>query len=352
MALVVQLQHAARDTLIVWPDEVYQTTEQAHRLVAGFGFIPWEFTAGTRSWIGPALLVPPLWLGSALGARTGAALMLDVRLWLALVSLLTVWGATTLATRLHDRTAGVLAGLGTALAPVPGLYLTHALADTLVMPFVVWSFVAAFSRRRGAAWCCGAGIVLAVALRPQVAVLAVGLVLPLRRRGGRSATAAVAGAALAATAWGALDLVTLGAPFASIWRSIDFNVVRGGADAFGQQPWTFYPVQLVQLTGLVGVAVVLTGVALAPRQGVWIAASALAYVGVLSLIGHKELRFVLPAAPVSTRSGRRRLTGFSLRPWTPPCRSPVRRRAPAASPSSGRSGCGPEAWPRSTAISR
>ena len=41
---------------VVWPDEIFQTLEQAHRLAFGYGIVPWEFRAGARSWLLPGLL--------------------------------------------------------------------------------------------------------------------------------------------------------------------------------------------------------------------------------------------------------------------------------------------------------
>jgi hypothetical protein len=38
------------DEGIVWPDEVYQSFEPAHRLVFGHGLVAWEFVEGARSW--------------------------------------------------------------------------------------------------------------------------------------------------------------------------------------------------------------------------------------------------------------------------------------------------------------
>ena len=38
-----------------WGDEIFQATEQAHRLVYGTGLVPWEFQVGIRSWILPGV---------------------------------------------------------------------------------------------------------------------------------------------------------------------------------------------------------------------------------------------------------------------------------------------------------
>ena len=39
-----------------YPDEIFQSVEQAHRLVYGNGLIPWEFVYGTRSWFLPGVI--------------------------------------------------------------------------------------------------------------------------------------------------------------------------------------------------------------------------------------------------------------------------------------------------------
>jgi len=39
-----------------YPDEIFQSVEQAHRLVYGNGLVPWEFVYGTRSWFLPGVL--------------------------------------------------------------------------------------------------------------------------------------------------------------------------------------------------------------------------------------------------------------------------------------------------------
>ena len=39
-----------------WDDEIFQATEPAHRLVFGYGIVPWEFQLGMRSWILPGTM--------------------------------------------------------------------------------------------------------------------------------------------------------------------------------------------------------------------------------------------------------------------------------------------------------
>ncbi len=49
------------------PDEVFQSIEQAHRLVYGTGVIPWEFQYGARSWLVPGAIAGVMWLARLVG---------------------------------------------------------------------------------------------------------------------------------------------------------------------------------------------------------------------------------------------------------------------------------------------
>src|SRR5664279_3379453 len=62
LALLLILGLAARTWIAIFfpgfdhPDENYQATEQAHRLLFGYGVVPWEFRIGARSWLLPGLV--------------------------------------------------------------------------------------------------------------------------------------------------------------------------------------------------------------------------------------------------------------------------------------------------------
>src|ERR1700723_3146688 len=40
---------------IIWPDEVFQVTEPAHRVLFGTGIVTWEWALGIRSWLFPGM---------------------------------------------------------------------------------------------------------------------------------------------------------------------------------------------------------------------------------------------------------------------------------------------------------
>src|SRR5262245_58250067 len=85
VALLARLWVAWTDQGIIWPDEIYQSLEQAHRLVFGYGFVPWEFRDGARSWFFPVILGGLLKAGSWMGIGTGMGLVLLAKSFMALV---------------------------------------------------------------------------------------------------------------------------------------------------------------------------------------------------------------------------------------------------------------------------
>jgi GPI mannosyltransferase 3 len=54
--LVARLCVALISERVYHPDEIFQYLEQAHRLTFGYGYIPWEYRYGTRSWILPGFI--------------------------------------------------------------------------------------------------------------------------------------------------------------------------------------------------------------------------------------------------------------------------------------------------------
>src|SRR5207248_8614166 len=54
---------------VVYPDEIFQYTEQAHRIVYGSGVVPWEIVVGVRSWLLPLFIAGLMKLLSFIGGE-------------------------------------------------------------------------------------------------------------------------------------------------------------------------------------------------------------------------------------------------------------------------------------------
>ena len=299
LAALPRISAAVSDHGIQWPDEIYQTVEQAHRLAFGYGFRPWEFSDGLRSWALPGALSLVLRSASALGADSGLALMTTVKVVLALLGVAAVGASMLVAWRLGGPTASLLAG-GLAVAfPMLLVYGTHPFAETVSAPLV--AFAAALALGRGRRAHRGAGVLAALAtvVRPQNGIIVLGILVALLMCRGRGAARRyLVAAGVVAVLAGLLDWSTWGMPFASFWRYVEFNAFDGGAGAFGTSSWNYYLRHLLSANGMF-VLLVGAGLILAARRAPWLVATVASYLLVHSLVGHKELRFVLPVVPLA-----------------------------------------------------
>src|SRR5207248_2618004 len=117
IAAVPRLWAAFFDHSIFWPDEIFQTTEQAHRFAFGYGIEPWEFRDGARSWVFPGMLGMVWKVASVLGVSHALAFVNLSKGLMALCGLGGVYLCMTLAERLGSPRAVVLAGAMGGLFP-------------------------------------------------------------------------------------------------------------------------------------------------------------------------------------------------------------------------------------------
>ncbi|HET9268261.1 MAG TPA: hypothetical protein VFO31_08855 [Vicinamibacterales bacterium] len=130
-------------------------------------------------------------------------------------------------------------------------------------------------------------------LAPAVAVI--GLVAIWRWRG--QVWPAVLAGALVVVAGGALDAYAWGIWFASVVTSFDFNIGQNQMVRFGTQPFYWYAVVVVVLSGGLSLAGAL-GLLLSWRRGWPLIAVGLVTAAVFSALAHKETRFVFLLTPL------------------------------------------------------
>ena len=97
LAAIPRVYLALYDDGIYWPDELAKSVEQAHRLVFGYGNVPWEFVRGAVNWTFPALLAGLLRLIAALGLDSPTEYLVALRLCIASLSFAAAYGAYRLA---------------------------------------------------------------------------------------------------------------------------------------------------------------------------------------------------------------------------------------------------------------
>jgi GPI mannosyltransferase 3 len=301
LGAAARLALALTDDGIFWPDEIFQSIEPAHQRAFGYALLPWEYADGARSWLLPMLLAPLLRIGAALGGDRPRVYLVLVRLVFVALSVAAAYGAYLLARRLRVAPErAVVAAALFALLPPAILLAPRAFSENVVaLPIVLGAALLcgeAPSRRA----VVGAGLLFGVAtiLRVQnVVVCAAAVGWLLARREARRAALLVAVLAACALADGLLDRLTWGGWFQSARVLWQVNIVRGYANMMGRQPAGFYVTTLVTSSGAAGVVLLgLAAVGCVRARGV--GALALTYLIAYSLVGHKELRYSLPAWPL------------------------------------------------------
>lgn len=280
------------------PDEIFQTMEQAHRLVYGSGLVPWEFRLGARSWLLPGVIAALMQLAQFLGDGPGYYLPV-VYLAFAFLGAVPVVCCFLWSRRFFGLTGAIIGGAVVAVAPDLVYFGARTLSEVVASHVLVAAlYVLApgylvTCRRRLIAG--GALLSLSFILRfhlgPAIAlaVLWVACVAPRLR------LPMIAAGVLAMVAIDAVfDMLTLGAPLAAIWRNFLYNIGYGVSSNFGESRHLLYVVfeyaiwqDKLFMLGLLALI------------GAWrlplLAAVAITIVVVHSAIPHKEYRFIFPA---------------------------------------------------------
>lgn len=300
---------ALRDQGIYWPDEIYQSLEPAHRLVFGYGFVPWEFIKGVRNWTFPGLVAGLLALVTRLGLSSPAAYVAAIKLVFAALGAATGWATARLARAAGASPLGAaLAGTAFLLA-APAIYFApRAMSGTAcALPVALGlAFVLDPTSSRGRRLAGGALLGLAVLIRIQcglfcAALLAVLLARAVAGRQGRERWGPVAECAgmlgVFAFVYGLIDRLTWGGWFHSAIAYLRFNLVEGKASRWGTAGKLYYVHTLFTSMPFLAV-LLLAGVVLACKRARGLAFIGLVFVLVHSLVPHKELRFVFADLPL------------------------------------------------------
>jgi phosphatidylinositol glycan class B len=297
LAAIPRVWAALWDQGMLWPDEIYQSVEQAHRWAFGYGFIPWEFQDGARSWLFPGAL-GLLWkIGRLVGVTSEPALLLLARATMVGLALLGIYASMRIAEALAGPTAALLAGLFGATFPGSLIYGHRCMTEMASGPILavaVWLSLGSDRRRLLVAGLLAAA---AVFLRYQNGLVAAGLLALLLVSRRRDAVPFAVGAIVGGLAGGALDWLTWGRPFHSLLAYLHYNVVQGKSATYGVAPFSYYAETAWSSTGIALLPIALGTFASwrrAPGLLVVLATFVLAH----SLIGHKELRFLMPIVPL------------------------------------------------------
>jgi GPI mannosyltransferase 3 len=307
LAILLRLQPILVEPSAVWPDEIFQTSEPAHRLVFGSGLVAWEFQLGVRSWILPGVIAGLMELSRIIGNGPDYYLPV-IAVGFASLAAVPVVCCFLWCRPLFGITGALLAGFAVAIAAEPVYFGARTLSEAVaghLLVVAIWVLEPGYpviSRRRLFVGGALLGLVLATRVQLAPAVAVAMLWTNWRADRGRLA-ATLAGAAAILAAAGVLDTLTLGYPFASVWRYVLYNIFYGASSTFGVEPWPYYLLGELGVWGGAGATMLmLTAI------GAWrlplLLVVAIVILAVHSGIAHKEYRFIYPAiVPVTVLVG-------------------------------------------------
>lgn len=274
------------------PDEVFQYLEQAHRLVFGYGVVPWEYRYGMRSWLVPLSLSPFMAAGAAL-APTGTLYLLLPKLAVATFSLLILPAAWSLGARLSRLHA--LAALAVAATWYQLVYYgAHILTETLAVSLILPAAALLLPRPQRPRLLVPAGLLLGFGAILRFHYLPALFVLVLLSSGKdlRRWLFIVAGGALSLALSAAVDIAMGQAPFGWLLENFRQNLILNRSAGFGISSPLDYISMYAETWGiwLMPVLLFIAPVMARYRPLFWMAVTNLV---VHSAIGHKEFRFVL-----------------------------------------------------------
>jgi GPI mannosyltransferase 3 len=321
MAIGLRLAAVLLVPSLNWADEIFQATEQAHRLVYGTGLVPWEFQLGARSWLLPGVIAGLMELARIAGDGPDYYLPVIAGAFAALGAAPVV--CCFLWCRRHFGLAGAfVAGMAVATAPELVYFSARTLSEVVAGHLLVVALyaiepgyrVTSRSRLFAAGALLGLVFVARIQLAPAILVVTLWANWRMPRERLVAMLAGLTGALLVAAI---LDILTLGYPLASLWRYVLYNVYYGVSSSFGVEAWDYYLQAEFAIWGSALFSLLLLSI-LGARWMPLLLATAIAILAIHSTIPHKEYRFVFPAIEllmVLSGAGLAQLVSWTSNRW-------------------------------------
>jgi GPI mannosyltransferase 3 len=298
-ALALRLVTAWWSVRVSHADELFQYLEQAHRLVYGYGFIPWEYRFGIRNWLLPGAFAVVLEALRIIGLDQPTVYLPMLKSLLALLSISVIYACYTLGRNLFCERTGRLAAIFSAFwyeliysstLPTPEVLGAYAIIGALA----IMTSPPSVSRAVLTGLLLGLSVVLRLQYMVPAAALWVLALLICELK--LTVILSVAGTAVLALA-GLLDAWAWGTPFISYYNSVVFNIQYGVSNLFGQKYFLWYALWLTLLSAGLHTVAFLYG--LYAWRRCWPLLLLIAsVVSPHMFVPHKEYRFVFLAIPL------------------------------------------------------
>jgi hypothetical protein len=272
------------------PDESIQYLEQAHRLVFGYGVVPWEFRYFIRSWLIPLALAGPMQLGEWLSPGGTLYLVLPRALVAAFnsVTIIAAWFIGARTSRQHAIVAMAVVALWVESVLFSVQTLSESMAVACFLPAV--ALLRPQARLR---WIVLAGFLMALAglLRFQFAPAIAVFALMVAGRDWRMWKGLLIGGIPVVIGGAAIDIAMGLTPYEWILNNYAMNISSGRMLKIGGVSHTTYLLDIMRYWGFAAPVILMLSL-FAGKAYRPLLVAALVNILVHQLIGHKEWRYL------------------------------------------------------------
>ncbi len=292
LAVAIVLRVAAFNTYAAHhPDETMQYLEQAHRLVFGYGVVPWEFRYFIRSWLIPLLLAGPMQIGAWLDPH-GIAYLIVPRTLVAMLNFTPVIAAWYLGARVSRQHA--IVAMAVSAIWVEAVYFSvQTLSESMAIACFLPAAAMLMTRDPRLRTIALAGFLMALAgllrfqFAPAIAVYAV----MVAGRDLRIWKGLLLGGIPVVAGGAAIDLAMGLTPYEWIFNNYRMNISHDRMRKIGGVSHWTYIVEYAAHFRFVGPFMLVASLFAGKRYRPLLAA-ALVNIVVHQMIGHKEWRYL------------------------------------------------------------
>ncbi|ETN75500.1 putative translation initiation factor SUI1 [Necator americanus] len=288
------------------PDEVYQSSEVAHRAVFGTGHLTWEWTHALRSPLHPALIAVVYKCIQWLGLDSQVVIPNVPRIFHAFLFTFGDISYYMLCRRLLPTNDAAFYSMITYLSSWFIFYcaprtLSNSLETVLTLIALVWY---PFVRRHMSSrvWPYILIGTLAIVIRPTAALIWIIFGVSHLIRHPKPVNLlffTVLPATLPVLFVSTLvDSLCYARPTSTLWNFLSFNVLQGGSAHFGVHPWYWYLTEGLTSVLTIQLVPIVLGLVSPLRPTLLPLMAATFYVAFHSFLPHKEQRFLLPIIPL------------------------------------------------------
>lgn len=272
------------------PDESIQYLEQAHRLVFGYGVVPWEFRYFIRSWLIPLLLAGPMQLGEWL--QPGGLLYLSLpRALVAAFNSITIVAAWFIGARV-SRQHAIVAMAVVAIWVESVLFSVQTLSESMAIAcFLPAAVLCRPDARLRSLALAGFLMALAGLLRFQFAPAIAIFALLVAGRDWRMWRGLLVGGLPVLIGGGAIDLAMGLAPYEWILNNYEQNIGQDRMRKIGGVSHVQYLYDFSRFWSYGGPLILLLSLVAGKKYRPLLIA-ALVNILVHQMIGHKEWRYL------------------------------------------------------------